>query len=193
MVNFIDTIEKFRQNETAKCFELTYGSNGYPSFYGEIRKAFYDFEVETFEEIEEIASKYENAKIITIEWKDGWDLAVGVSNAYDLLEDSIDSSYGENYSQYDPQDSLFYNVIETINEDFNNGGTLIELEKDLENVLSKLKKLNHEYEMADENEIVVVQGIEYVDTIKRKTQRISHLHSNKHTAIAIMFNDQDFK
>lgn len=190
MKTFRETIEDFKANESANCVELTYGSNGYPEFHGECRKAFYEFGVETFEEIQEIANKYPHAEIATIFWKDGWDLAKEIGWAHDLLEESADM-FGDDYSEYSPNDSMFGEVIKDIVSDCD--GDLFELEDKLSIVLSQLREANDAYSKAKDNQVVVMRGIEYIETMDRKTEYIRHITSNEHTAIAIVFNSASFE
>lgn len=188
--SFDIAIDNFAEENKLPSVTLTYGTNGYPSFGDHTRIAFWGFDNKTLEDIREIASKYPHASVHQIYWKDGWDgLAVDKGEAYELIP--VDpGDFGNELSVFIPEDSMPTEILNDIISDCE--GDSLELEKELTKFLKTLKETNDAYLAADDDELVLVNGITYDRTVKNKDSKVRVEGNCETFAIAIVFDSDDF-
>ncbi len=160
--------------------ELTFGRNGYPSFGGKTRFAFYDFSNDDFALCEQLAKEV-GGRIELIHWVNGWQLAESKGETMERIYVS-DDRYGDDYSEWcDPDAELIY-LKERIEE-----ATNIE---DIITMAEEYKECKDWYDLVPDNEFILTYFGKYVDTIPRHAMFWEHDTHNY--AVAVVIDSEDF-
>ena len=172
------TTELFYEIENefdVKLIETTIGINGYPQ---NLKKAIIGFD--NFEECEEVASNYPDARIATFHRRDGWQLWERTGTAFGPFENSADD-YGEDYMSFTQNDAknFFEEEVKPMLEDFDNFDELRDFLDKKEEILDEINKL-------DDNEMVITHEGRYYDTIDKVS--MSFYHDTHHYAIGIIID-----
>lgn len=151
------------ENHNLEIVELTAGRNGYPS---NISKAIDTSNLDSFEEVKEIAEAYD-LEIISIHQKDGWHF--WENKGWTNKAISVDAScFGDNYSEIPLMDE----------EDFieNEVKSILESAKsfdEIQAILDCKKEIWDQVNVLEENEIVITHEGNYHETFQRETLSFS--------------------
>ena len=153
--------------------ETTTEGTGYPK---NLRKALIGFDC--YEDAKQLADEYD-LRITTFVTHTGWQLWVREKGTtFSALRISADD-YGDDYRAYSCSDAADYfeDEVKPRLSDWANFN-------DLENFIIEQRQILEKIEDVDDEELVIVNGWRYYDTVKRNAMDWSH--DSKHYAVGVI-------